>query len=43
MEYAGRAAEMYVAIFVLGLCGYIINRGFLIVEGRVLHWHRQAA
>ena len=33
MEYAGRAAEMYVAIFLLGLCGYLINRAFLISSG----------
>jgi ABC-type nitrate/sulfonate/bicarbonate transport system permease component len=41
MEYAGRAAEMYVAIFMLGLCGYVINRSFLLVENFILHWHRR--
>jgi ABC-type nitrate/sulfonate/bicarbonate transport system permease component len=39
MEYAGRAAEMYVAILLLGVCGYVINRAFLVIEKRVLHWH----
>jgi ABC-type nitrate/sulfonate/bicarbonate transport system permease component len=43
MEYAGRAAEMYVAIFVLGLCGYVINRAFIVVENSVIHWHRRSA
>jgi ABC-type nitrate/sulfonate/bicarbonate transport system permease component len=43
MEYAGRAAEMYVAILVLGVCGYLINRGFVLFEASVLHWHRQAS
>lgn len=39
MEYAGRAPEMYVAIFLLGLCGYLINRAFLIFERTIIHWH----
>ena len=39
MEYAGRAADMYVAILLLGLCGYLINRIFLKFEETVLSWH----
>jgi ABC-type nitrate/sulfonate/bicarbonate transport system permease component len=41
MEYAGRAAEMYVAILALAVCGYLINRAFVLVENSALHWHRQ--
>jgi ABC-type nitrate/sulfonate/bicarbonate transport system permease component len=39
MQYAMRAADMYAAIFVLAALGYTLNRGFLAVERRVLHWY----
>jgi ABC-type nitrate/sulfonate/bicarbonate transport system permease component len=39
MQYALRAADMYAAIFVLAALGYTLNRGFLAVERRVLHWY----
>jgi ABC-type nitrate/sulfonate/bicarbonate transport system permease component len=39
MQYALRAPDMYAAIFVLAALGYALNRGFLEVERRVLHWY----
>jgi ABC-type nitrate/sulfonate/bicarbonate transport system permease component len=39
MQYALRAADMYASIFLLAMLGYILNRGFLMVERRVLHWY----
>jgi ABC-type nitrate/sulfonate/bicarbonate transport system permease component len=39
MQYAMRAPDMYAAIFVLAALGYSLNRGFLAVERRVLHWY----
>ena len=41
MQYAGRGADMFAALFLIGLCGYLINRGFLAIEDRVQFWHRQ--
>lgn len=44
MQYALRASDMYAAIFVLAALGYVLNRGFLAVERRALHWyHREQA
>jgi ABC-type nitrate/sulfonate/bicarbonate transport system permease component len=40
MQYAGRGADMYAALLLVGLCGYVINRAFVQVEGRILFWHR---
>lgn len=40
MQYAMRAADMYAAVFLLALVGYILNRGFLVVEARILHWYK---
>lgn len=39
MQYALRAADMYAAIFVLAALGYLLNRGFLEIERRILHWY----
>ncbi|MCC6211512.1 MAG: ABC transporter permease [Burkholderiales bacterium] len=39
MQYALRAADMYAAIFVLAALGYALNRGFLEIERRILHWY----
>jgi ABC-type nitrate/sulfonate/bicarbonate transport system permease component len=39
MQYALRAADMYAAIFVLAALGYTLNRGFVAIERRVLHWY----
>jgi ABC-type nitrate/sulfonate/bicarbonate transport system permease component len=47
MQYAMRASEMYAAILLLSAIGYLINRLFLALERRSLHWahglERQAA
>jgi ABC-type nitrate/sulfonate/bicarbonate transport system permease component len=32
---------MFAALFLLGLCGYLMNRIFMAIEHRVLFWHRQ--
>ncbi len=39
MQYAMRAGDMYAAIFLLAALGYGLNRGFLAIERRVLHWY----
>jgi ABC-type nitrate/sulfonate/bicarbonate transport system permease component len=39
MQYAMRTSEMYAAIMILALTGYALNRAFLVVERRLLHWH----
>ncbi len=38
MQFAGRAEEMYVAILVLAVLGYALNRGFLALERRLIGW-----
>jgi ABC-type nitrate/sulfonate/bicarbonate transport system permease component len=42
MQYAMRASEMYAAIILLAATGYALNRGFLAVEHRLLHWYYNA-
>jgi ABC-type nitrate/sulfonate/bicarbonate transport system permease component len=42
MQYAGRGADMFAALFLVGLSGFLINRAFVTMEARVLFWHRQA-
>ena len=32
--------EMWAGILLLGLLGYVLNLVFVLVERRVLHWHR---
>jgi ABC-type nitrate/sulfonate/bicarbonate transport system permease component len=39
MQFALRASDMYAAIFVLAGLGYALNRGFLAIERRALHWY----
>jgi ABC-type nitrate/sulfonate/bicarbonate transport system permease component len=39
MQYAMRPSDMYAAIFVLAALGYALNRGFLAIERRILHWY----
>ncbi len=39
MEFAMRADALYGAVIVLSAVGYLINRGYLLAERRVLHWH----
>ncbi len=33
-------SSMYAVILVVGLMGYIMNRGFVVVEERLLHWNK---
>lgn len=41
MQYAMRSGDMYASIFLLAATGYLMNRGVLAVERRLLHWfHR---
>jgi ABC-type nitrate/sulfonate/bicarbonate transport system permease component len=42
MQYAGRGADMFAALFLVGLSGYLINRVFVALESSVLFWHRQS-
>jgi ABC-type nitrate/sulfonate/bicarbonate transport system permease component len=34
--------EMWSGIFMLGILGYALNAGFVLIERRVLRWHRGA-
>jgi ABC-type nitrate/sulfonate/bicarbonate transport system permease component len=43
MQYAGRGADMFAALFLVGLSGYLINWAFVALERRVLFWHWQSA
>jgi NitT/TauT family transport system permease protein/sulfonate transport system permease protein len=38
-QYAMRPSEMYGAVLLLALLGYVLNRAFLVVEQRLLHWY----
>ncbi|MBB5693515.1 ABC transporter permease [Muricoccus pecuniae] len=38
MQFAGRAEEMYAAVLVLALLGYGLNRGFVLLERRLIGW-----
>ena len=38
MQFAMRPADMFAALLLLGLLGYLINSGFVLVEARLLHW-----
>lgn len=42
MQYAGRGADMFAALFLLGLSGYVINHGFVLIEHRALFWYHSA-
>jgi ABC-type nitrate/sulfonate/bicarbonate transport system permease component len=42
MQYAGRGADMFAALFLVGLSGYLINRAFVAFERRTLFWHMQS-
>jgi ABC-type nitrate/sulfonate/bicarbonate transport system permease component len=41
-QYAMRASDMYAAIILLAVFGYLLNRLFLYVEHRVLHWYHRS-
>ena len=36
-----RIPEMYAGIILIGIMGYILNRGFLLVERRILGWQKR--
>jgi len=38
MQFAGRAEEIYATVLLLGVLGYTLNRVFLLVERRMIHW-----
>ena len=38
-----RVLDMWAGIFLLGVLGYLLNTALLVVEGRVLHWHRRTS
>jgi ABC-type nitrate/sulfonate/bicarbonate transport system permease component len=40
-QYAMRASDMYAAILLLAATGYLLNRLFLIIERRLLHWYHR--
>jgi ABC-type nitrate/sulfonate/bicarbonate transport system permease component len=40
MQYAMRTPEMYGAIFLLAVIGYLLNHLFVTCEARLLHWYR---
>jgi ABC-type nitrate/sulfonate/bicarbonate transport system permease component len=40
MQFAMRAEDMYAAIILLSVLGYLLNRLFLALEGRSIHWAR---
>ncbi|MDB5408593.1 MAG: hypothetical protein JWL84_3505 [Rhodospirillales bacterium] len=42
MQYAGRGADMFAAMFLLGLSGYAVNAGFVAIERRLLFWYHSA-
>lgn len=40
MEYAMRADDMYAAIILLSVLGYVLNRLFVLLEARCIRWAR---
>ena len=38
MQFALRPADMFAALLLLGLVGYLLNAVFVLVESRLLHW-----
>ena len=42
MQFAMRAGEMYAAILVLAIVGYLLNYAMVRTEKRVLHWFQRA-
>ncbi len=35
--------DMYAGIFTLALLGYVLNRAFLLIESRLIRWHRESS
>lgn len=42
-QYALRSSEMYAAIVLLAATGYLLNRCFLLIEHRLLHWYHRSS
>lgn len=42
MQYAMRPDDMYAAIILLSAIGYALNRSFLAIEARAIHWSQRA-
>jgi ABC-type nitrate/sulfonate/bicarbonate transport system permease component len=42
MQYAVRPQEMYASILLLALSGYLLNRIFINIEQRLIHWYSRA-
>jgi ABC-type nitrate/sulfonate/bicarbonate transport system permease component len=38
-----KVPEMYAGIFTLALFGYLLNRLFLLIEGRLIRWHTESS
>ena len=38
-----RVPDMYAGIFTLALFGYVLNRLFLLIEGRLVRWHHESS
>jgi ABC-type nitrate/sulfonate/bicarbonate transport system permease component len=38
-QYSLRPDEMYAAVLCLAVVGYLLNRGFVMLERRILHWY----
>jgi ABC-type nitrate/sulfonate/bicarbonate transport system permease component len=38
-----KIADMYAGIFTLALLGYAMNRVFLLIESRMIRWHRESS
>jgi ABC-type nitrate/sulfonate/bicarbonate transport system permease component len=43
MQYAARAPEMYAAIFVIAMVGYLLNLMFTTAERRLIFWYGMAS
>jgi ABC-type nitrate/sulfonate/bicarbonate transport system permease component len=39
MQHAARPQEMYTSILLLALSGYLLNRMFVKIEKRLIHWY----
>jgi ABC-type nitrate/sulfonate/bicarbonate transport system permease component len=42
MQYAMRAGDMYAAIVLLAVTGYVLNRLILALEQRTIHWYHRS-
>jgi len=40
MQYAQRSSDMYAAVILLSVTGYLLNYSFVVLESRIIHWER---